>query len=206
MENNALFKPSPQYKELMILTMISSSDEISQRMIASKLNISLAMVNSYLVEAEMAKYIKVDKVDNKNVKYLITKKGEERIKVLNISLLKSSLDVYNSAKTECEKFLSVIEAKGFKNILFYGAGEVAEIMLYVINNGTSNINVKAVIDDDTSKQGTKFVNLPIISLEKVKDYENIDGILVSSYTNIAAINKKLADFGYDKSKILNFFE
>ena len=205
MENNALFKPSPQYKELMILTMISSSDEISQRMIASKLNISLAMVNSYLVEAEMAKYIKVDN-KNKKVKYLITKKGEERIKVLNISLLKSSLDVYNSAKTECEKFLSVIEAKGFKNILFYGAGEVAEIMLYVINNGTSNINVKAVIDDDTLKQGTKFVNLPIISLEKVKDYENIDGILVSSYTNIAAINKKLADFGYDKSKILNFFE
>ena len=205
MENNALFKPSPQYKELMILTMISSSDEISQRMIASKLNISLSMVNSYLVEAEMAKYIKVDN-KNKKVKYLITKKGEERIKVLNISLLKSSLDVYNSAKTECEKFLSVIEAKGFKNILFYGAGEVAEIMLYVINNGTSNINVKAVIDDDTLKQGTKFVNLPIISLEKVKDYENIDGILVSSYTNIAAINKKLADFGYDKSKILNFFE
>ena len=205
MENNALFKPSPQYKELMILSMISSSDEISQRMIASKLNISLAMVNSYLVEAEMAKYIKVDN-KNKKVKYLITKKGEERIKVLNISLLKSSLDVYNSAKTECEKFLSVIEAKGFKNILFYGAGEVAEIMLYVINNGTSNINVKAVIDDDATKQGTKFVNLPIISLEKVKDYENIDGILVSSYTNIEAINKKLADFGYDKSKILNFFE
>ena len=205
MENNALFKPSPQYKELMILSMISSNDEVSQRMIAAKLNISLAMVNSYLIDAEMKKYIKTDN-KNKRVKYLITKKGEERIKVLNISLLKSSLDVYNSAKVECEKFLTVIENKGFKNILFYGAGEVAEIMLYVINNGNSNINVKAVIDDDVSKQGTKFVNLPIISLSKVKDYENIDGILVSSYTNVDAINKNLSDFGYDKTKILNFFE
>ena len=90
--------------------------------------------------------------------------------------------------------------------MFYGAGEVAEIMLYVINNGNSNINVKAVIDDDVSKQGTKFVNLPIISLTKVKDYENIDGILVSSYTNVDAINKNLSDFGYDKNKVLNFFE
>ena len=205
MENNALFKPSPQYKELMILSMIASNDEVSQRMIASKLNISLAMVNSYLIDAEMKKYIKTDN-KNKRVKYLITKKGEERVKVLNISLLKSSLDVYNSAKVECEKFLTVIEAKGFKNILFYGAGEVAEIMLYVINNGNSNINVKAVIDDDVNKQGTKFVNLPIISLTKVKDYENIDGILVSSYTNVEAINKNLSDFGYDKTKILNFFE
>ena len=79
-------------------------------------------------------------------------------------------------------------------------------MLYVINNGNSNINVKAVIDDDVNKQGTKFVNLPIISLSKVKDYENIDGILVSSYTNVDAINKNLSDFGYDKTKILNFFE
>lgn len=205
MENNALFKPSPQYKELMILSMIASNDEVSQRMIASKLNISLAMVNSYLIDAEMKKYIKTDN-KNKRVKYLITKKGEERIRVLNINLLRSSLDVYNSAKVECEKFLTVIENKGFKNILFYGAGEVAEIMLYVINNGNSNINVKAVIDDDVNKQGTKFVNLPIISLSKVKDYENIDGILVSSYTNVDAINKNLSDFGYDKTKILNFFE
>ena len=205
MENNALFKPSPQYKELMILSTIASNNDVSQRMLASKLNISLAMVNSYLIEAENNKYIKLDN-SKRRTKYLITKLGLERIKVLNIGLLKSSLDVYNYAKIECEKFLRSIEDKGFKNILFYGAGEVAEILLYVLNNGTFDICVKAVIDDDNNKQGTKFVNLPIIPLSKVIDYKNIDGILVSSYTNIDIINKKLNDYGYDKSKILNFFE
>ena len=60
MENNALFKPSPQYKELMILSTIASNNDVSQRMLASKLNISLAMVNSYLIEAENNKYINKD--------------------------------------------------------------------------------------------------------------------------------------------------
>ena len=127
MENNALFKPSPQYKELMVLSTIASCNDVSQRMLASKLNISLAMVNYYLIDAENNKYIKLDNKERRT-KYLITKLGLERIKVLNIGLLKSSLDVYNSAKIECEKFLRSIEDKGFKNILFYGAGEVAEIL------------------------------------------------------------------------------
>ena len=92
MENNALFKPSPQYKELMILSTIASNNDVSQRMLASKLNISLAMVNSYLIEAENNKYIKLDN-SKRRTKYLITKLGLERIKVLNIGSINGNINV-----------------------------------------------------------------------------------------------------------------
>lgn len=205
MENNTLFKPSPKYKELMILTMIENNEDISQRIISKRLNISLAMVNAYLIDCEKNKYIKVLNRSGKS-KYMITKLGLDRIKVLNIGLLKSTLDIYNFAKDECLKFLNNILEKGFKNILFYGAGEVAEILLYVLSNSNYDVNVLGIIDDDVNKQGSVFVNIPVISLDDINRYNNIDGILVSSYTNQEIINNKLYSIGYDKKKILNFFK
>ena len=204
MENNTLFKPSPLYKELMILNIISKDNNVSQRDLASTCNMSLSMVNSYLEEAKNKGYISVSS-NNKRVVYSVTKKGKDRIKVLDISLLKSSLDIYNSAKVECLTFLKSIILKGYKNILFYGAGEVAEILLYVLNNSDININVLGIIDDDILKQNTKFVDIDVISINDINKYD-IDGILVSSYTNTLKINKNLIDFGFDKTKIINFFE
>ena len=67
-----------------------------------------------------------------------------------------------------------------------------------LNLDNKNFNLNARIDRIDKKPDTKEF--------KVIDYKNIDGILVSSYTNIDIINKKLNDYGYDKSKILNFFE
>ena len=80
-------------------------------------------------------------------------------------------------------FLDQIIEKGFKNILLYGAGEVAEILLQaIINDKESPINVLGVIDDDIQKQSHYLVNSKIISKEDIDSIEH-DGILISSYTN-----------------------
>ena len=74
-------------------------------------------------------------------------------KVLNISYLNASLNIYKSAKENIVEFLTQIINKGYKNILLYGAGEVAEILLQtILIDSQIPINVLAVIDDDKSKQ------------------------------------------------------
>ena len=90
----------------------------------------------------------------------------ERRKLLNIWYLKSSHEVYLSAKDNIIKFLNQIINKGFKKILLYGAGEVAEIMLQVMNDDNNiPLEVLAVIDDDINRQNEIIVNLPIINKE-----------------------------------------
>ena len=206
MNKNPFFKPTPLYKEFMILDLIEKDAKITQRAISDALGIAVSMVNSYLDEYEDEGYIKRKYKSTKTVEYLITKKGIERKKVLNIGFLKSSQTIYDLAKTNIEKFLNQIIDRGFKKIILYGAGEVAEIMLQVISTDKMiPVDVVAVIDDDTSKINELIVNKEIISLKQVSDYEH-DGIMISSYTNNDVMQEKLLNIGYDTDKVLSFFD
>jgi predicted transcriptional regulator len=206
MNDNQFFKPTPLYKEFMILDLIEKDSKITQRVMSDCLNVSVSMINQYLDEYEEKGFVKRKYISTKTVQYYITKKGLERKKVLNIGFLNSSQKIYTSAKSNIQDFLNQIIEKGFKRILLYGAGEVAEIFLQVII-GDKNIPIKvvAVIDDDCSKQGQFLLSTPIMSLDLIKNI-NYDGILIASYTNKNQILINLLNHNHDRNKILNFFE
>jgi DNA-binding MarR family transcriptional regulator len=205
MNKNEFFKPTPLYKEFMILDLISKEPDITQREMSSRLYVSVSMINTYLDTYETNGLIKRDHVSSKDVNYSITKNGMERLKLLNFGYLKASQGVYRSAKENIISFLNQIIQKGFKKILLYGAGEVAESLLQVIHNdGTIPISVEALIDDDPKKQGSFMWNTPVIKEEEIGLYPH-DGILISSYLNNEQIYQKLLAVKYDKKKIVRFF-
>ena len=206
MSDNSFFKPTLLYKEFMILDLIEKDANITQREISKTIGVAVSMVNQYLGEYEKEKLVKPIKHSTKHVEYLITKNGIERKKVLNIGYLKSAQSMYNSAKDNISTFLNQIVEKGHKNILLYGAGEVAEILLQtILIDNNNSINVLAVIDDEKSKQGSKIVKTTIITPNDMSKYE-FDGILISSYTNQKLILDKLQELGYQEDSILRFFE
>jgi FlaA1/EpsC-like NDP-sugar epimerase len=189
----------------MLLDMIEKNSQITQRDMSAALGVALSMVNSYLDEYENNGFINRNYKTIKNVEYNITSKGIERKKLLNISYLNASQKVFNSAKENIVMFLNQIIDKGFKNILLYGAGEVAEILLNVIyTDHEIPLKVMGIVDDDKNKQGKYLVNTKIVGSEDIKDI-NHDGILIASYTNSKEIYEKLNKLGYNKSKILRFF-
>lgn len=206
MNDNQFFKPTLSYKKYMILDMIEKNSNITQREIGKTIGVAVSMVNRYLDEYEKNELIKKEKYSTKTVEYFVTKKGLERKKVLNISYLNASLKIYISAKENIVKFLNHIINKGFRNILLYGAGEVAEILLQtILIDPQIPINVLAVIDDDTTKHEKYLVKTKIISTNSISDYV-FDGILISSYTNQKVILDKLLKMNYQKENILHFFD
>ena len=206
MSDNSFFKPTALYKEFMILDLIEKDAHITQRMMAESIGVAVSLINNYLDEYEQKGYIKRKYLSTKTVEYFVTKKGVERKRVLNIYYFNESLKVYNTAKENIVVFLNRITSKGFKRILLYGAGEVAEILLQSIATEKNiPIEVLAVIDDDLSKQGHYLVNSKIISLADISGIQH-DGILISSYTNKNIILSKLITYKYDENKILQFFE
>jgi DNA-binding MarR family transcriptional regulator len=203
---NNFFKPTLLYKEFMILDLIEKNANITQREISKTIGVAVSMINSYIENFVEKGLIKKKKHSTKTVEYFVTKKGMERRKLLNIWYLKSSHEVYLSAKDNIIKFLNQIINKGFKKILLYGAGEVAEIMLQVMNDDNNiPLEVLAVVDDDIKRQNEVIVNLPIISKENIKQYDH-DGILVSSYKHHEVIRKNLVEINYPLDQILEFFE
>ena len=206
MSDNQFFKPTVLYKEYMILDMIEKNPNITQREMSKTIGIAVSMVNDHIDQYEKDKLIKRKKHSTKTVEYFVTKKGIERRKVLNIGYLNASQRLYNSAKENIESFLVQIENKKFQNILLYGAGEVAQILLHSIETRVdSKINVLAIIDDDPKKQGNSLNNKMIINRNQVTDYDH-NGILISSYINNDKMLKNLQEQNYDLTKVFNFFD
>ncbi|HHU55818.1 MAG TPA: winged helix-turn-helix transcriptional regulator [Acholeplasmataceae bacterium] len=206
MKGNHFFKPTPLYKEFVILDLVERDPNITQRELSKKIGASVSMINSYLEEYEQKGYIKRDYISLKIVKYLITKKGIERKKLLNISYLNASQKIYQSAKENIISFLMQLINRGFKRILLYGAGEVAEILLNAINSDR-NLTIKAlgVIDDDPNKINHYLANVKIMSRDSIFNIDH-DGILISSYTNNEKIYRNLLELNYNKDKIIQFFD
>lgn len=206
LSKNTFFKPTLLYKEFMILDLIEKNKDITQRKIGESIGVAVSMVSNYLDDYEHKGLIKRKYRSRKTVEYFVMKKGIERKKVLNISFLSASLKIYESAKQNIGTFLDQIIGKGFKRILLYGAGEVAEILLQSIMTDKSiPIKVLAVVDDDINKQEHSLVGTKIISLDEVNHIVH-DGILISSYTNNETILNKLLEHNYEKSKIIQFFD
>ena len=53
MNKNPFFKPTPLYKEFMILDLIEKDAKITQRAISDQVGIAVSMTNKYLDEYEV---------------------------------------------------------------------------------------------------------------------------------------------------------
>lgn len=206
MNDNLFFKPTIQYRKFLILDSIDKNKDVTQRELSKEVGVAVSMINAYLNDYEKEGLIKKSYKSTKTVHYFLTKEGIEKKKVLNIGYLNSSLGVYNKAKKNIIDFLDQIIKKGYKNIILYGAGEVAEILLQTIAlNHEFPLNVICVIDDDVDKQGKKIVSSEITSVDVINGIDH-DGILISSYTNNKKIIDKLKAMNYDSKKIIQFFD
>jgi DNA-binding MarR family transcriptional regulator len=134
MSDNAFFKPTVLYKEFLILDLIEKNKDITQRQMAEALGVAVSMVNQYIENFVEKGLVKKKKHSAKTVEYFVTKKGVERKKLLNISYLSAAQKIYKNAKENILVFLSDLTNEGIKNLLFYGAGDVAEIILQIIIN------------------------------------------------------------------------
>ncbi len=200
------FIPTAKYKKYLVLDIISKNSDLTQREIASIAAISLSMVNQYLTDYEEEGYIVKKYITKKSVKYLLTDKGLEYMRFLNIGYLSETQDLYNKAKEDIYSFLNKMIEKGYRNIILYGAGQVAEIILQTINSDKNiPLNVVSLIDDDLNKQGTTLINTPINSIEHIDKLKH-DCVMISSYGNHDAIMNKLIKYGYDIDKIEYFFK
>ena len=160
------FYPTTLYKEYKLLVSLSKNPKVTQRELSEEVDLSLASVNIYLERFIKDGLIEKIQDGSKNYKYVVTDLGIKKKENLSIGYLKSALKAFNEAKVNCNFFFNKIREKGFKNILFYGAGEVCEMLLLTLNDSKEkDINVLAVIDDDIRKIGRSLKEKDIISGE-----------------------------------------
>ncbi|MSU00249.1 winged helix-turn-helix domain-containing protein [Tissierella pigra] len=197
--------PTSELKELTILQHIENNEDTTQKELADMVNAAPSMINVYINAYEEKGYIEREYISSKVVKYKITSDGIRRKNFLLITYLHELMKLYKLAKENIERFIKDLENRGYKNILLYGAGEVAETILSVIRDRENiKLNIVALIDDDLSLQDKMLMGYKIIPLEEARNH-NHDAIVITSYTYEDSIRRRLEEVGYDGGRVVRFF-
>lgn len=150
---------------LRLMTEIDRNGDHSQRELSRRLNISLGLVNTFLKRLVNKGYFKVKTMPRNRVKYFLTPEGLARKSRLTVEYLRFSMSFYKDVKNLLLKKFSEMESNRVRSILFFGAGEVAELAyLYLQLTG---IRLAGVVDDERVDQS--FFGTPVTDLDRVEE-------------------------------------
>ncbi|MCK9223733.1 MAG: winged helix-turn-helix domain-containing protein [Candidatus Muirbacterium halophilum] len=198
-EDLKFLKPSPEMRELMILSQFEKKTSISQSTIAKYLGISVAMINKYISRFADEEIILIEGDTNRNTEYLLTVKGYERLRFLLNSYMIETVRLYKDAKKEfVHKFESLIK-RNISKVIFYGAGETAEIAMTVALE--IGLRVVAVIDQEKNKQG-KTVNGVLVVSPAMLNSIDFEAIIISSYGFVDEIYEKVKKYERENKIII----
>ena len=205
MTHQPFFNPSPLYKEFMLLDVIDKETSITQRRMSSFIHSSVSMINEYLRQYEKDGYVKRIYHSPKVVTYQLSLKGKERLKLLNVWFLSASQKVYLDARSNITDFFNRFIQDTPIDLLIYGAGEFAQIIVDMIEiSYPYQISIKCIVDDDTFKVGQSFKTYAIESSQAILQYQ-YDYIFIASYHHRTEIIQKLSQLGISESKIIDYF-
>lgn len=186
-EDYNFFNPSPNFREMLILQLISNNSEISQETLAKKVGIVPSMINRYLKDFEEKSFIIKTGETRRKMNYEITETGEKRLQFLMVSYINEVSNIYSQTKKSFEKVFNLIEHNNFKNIILYGAGVVGGIVLKLLMS--ENLNVVGFTDDSPSKTGEKLHGFTIFEPEEVSKL-NYDAVIAASFKHSSEIAEK----------------
>jgi DNA-binding MarR family transcriptional regulator len=182
---------------LRLMREIDRDGNSSQRELSRRLNISLGLVNTFLKRLVKKGYFKVKTMPRNRVKYFLTPSGLARKSRLTIEFLQYSLHFYDDIKGLILNIYSEMEQKNVKRVLFFGAGEVAELAYLYLQQTT--IQLTGIIDDQ--RKGDIFFSYEISGRDNIPDL-SWDMILITNLENKEENIQDLVEKGINREKII----
>ncbi len=183
-------------RTLKILEEIEKDKTPSQRYLAGKLNISLGLVNSFIKRLAQKGLFKIKNIPKNRVKYILTPKGAAEKTRLTYQYIQYSFQFYKSAREKLRNLFYGLTKNGNKKIVFYGAGDLAEIAYISLQEVP--IELVAVIDN--SKAGEIFMDFVITDSEYLSTIY-FDKIIITSIDDTENVLKNILKKGISRSKV-----
>ena len=183
-------------RTLKILEEIEKDKAPSQRYLAGKLNISLGLVNSFIKRLAQKGLFKIKNIPKNRVKYILTPKGVAEKTRLTYKYIQYSFQFYKTARHKLRILFYGLTKNGNKKIVFYGAGDLAEIAYISLKE--TPIELVAVVDD--SKAGEIFMDFVITGSDYLSTIY-FDKIIITSNDDTENILNSILKKGISRSKV-----
>jgi DNA-binding MarR family transcriptional regulator len=162
-------------KTLFLLDMIAEDQPKSQRDFSNVLNISLGLVNAFLKRLVKKGYCKVTSLPRNRIKYILTPAGAMEKTRLTYEYISISYQYFKQARTRLQDFYAELEIEGTRRVVFYGAGELAEVA-FLSMKGTKIQLIDVV---DPSRAGEPFAQFVVKGAPQF-DHLNFDIVLITT--------------------------
>ncbi len=187
-----------------ILSKIDSGKRITQRSIARELGIALGLANLLIKRLVKKGYVKTSNaIKGKRIRYLLTPQGIAEKTRLSIGYLENTIRLYTETKDKIRSsLLNLARLTGAENrqrVVFYGAGEVAEIAYIALDR--SLFELVGIVDD--RKQGHQFFDHVVGSPEELScdGADCPDLVVVTTFRKSQEIANRLESFEIPSEKI-----
>lgn len=161
---------------LGLLDAIEGGQSVSQRSLAMRLGVALGLTNSLVKRCVKKGLLKVREVPARRFAYYLTPKGFSEKSKLTAEYLSHSLKFFREARQQYDRIFETCAQNGWKRVVLYGAGELAEIAsLAAAENG---VELLAVIDP--ARNFHEFCGLPVkADLAAAAGQKGLDAVVLT---------------------------
>jgi DNA-binding MarR family transcriptional regulator len=198
---------TPEYEyDRQILQTIASGGRITQRSLASELGVALGLTNLLIRRLIGKGYVRVSRIGRRDVRYLMTPVGWKALRRTTRLSLQNTIHLYTQTREQIRATLAVVSERceidpaGDKRVVFYGAGDVAEIAYVSLQR--TNLRLVGVVDD---RRTGRFFDLPISSPGRLT-VDGLDGtpyslVIVTSIRHGKTIQRRIKKRGIPPSRV-----
>ena len=186
-------------KTLQLLEEIAKERPTSQRELSDSLEISLGLVNSFLQRLVKKGYCKVTTIPKRKVKYLITPAGAMEKTRLTYEYIAASYNYYRTATRKVLNLYALLQHEGKHKLVFYGAGEMAEIALHCMAG--TKLRLTGVVDP---KRKGECLNGHAVNDHSLLERSDYDVVLVTTVDDHEDILNAILSAGVPMEKVAFF--
>ena len=185
-----------EIRTLKILEAIDRPESPSQRDMARSLDVSLGLVNSFIRRLTKKGYFKITHLPKNRIRYILTPKGMAEKTRLTYAYLQYSYRFYRDARQKTRQLFSEMHAEGYRQIAFFGAGDLSEIAYLSLQE--SELEFVTISDFDTN--GGVFFGYRVVDLHELKEMA-FDALIVTRDLADAELTQQLIENGIAAEKI-----
>ena len=189
-----------------LLDEVSAGTGVSQRSLAKSAGIALGLTNLLLKRLVHKGWVRVIHIKRNRVRYLITPAGIAEKARMSRAYFAYTTRFYAETRDRIREQFALVAANwpdanssADKRVIFYGAGEVAEIG-YVCLLGT-DLQLAGVVDEAPSGSCCGMTVRPIDSLAAAEAALGAACVVVMSFTDAEAIAARLEALGWPSERV-----
>jgi len=189
-----------------IFLAIEEGRPISQRTLARELDVALGLANLLVRRLVSKGFIKITGIQRNRVRYLMTPAGVAEKARISREYIANTVRLYTETRDRIRSSFARLSAEwpdengGGKPVVFFGAGEVAEIG-FVSLQGT-DLRLVGVIDDHVRRP---FFGLQVHSPADLTadslGTERFGRIVIMSFRKAEQLQRRLDDLGMPRERV-----